>query len=84
MSLINLKRGEILVSKNEATGYFMVMGFKSIDLIVSPLFWCDKIIYKTIDSFTAKYQYKRHDGRIPSPIVQARYDHEKMRRINKL
>lgn len=61
----------------------MVMGFNKKEITLSPLFWCDKILYQTITREELS-MYKIHEGQVGHPIVQARYDHEKMRRINKL
>lgn len=86
MSLKNIKIGDVLVSKDAMTGYFMVMDYnqKKRTIILSPLFWCEHIVYQHYKSLIIFDEYKKHSGLLNRPLIQARYDHEVMRRLNKL
>ena len=81
---MKLRKGEVYCRKDQCTGYFMVMGFKGDMVKTSPLFWCEAITYQYKRKQDMKSDYQVHSGQVSHPIVKARYDHEKMRRLNKL
>lgn len=78
-----LRKGEVYIKKEAMTGYFMVVDYNKEEVKVSPLFWCEEITYQTIRREDLSL-YKIHNENAGNPIVQARYDHELMRRRNKL
>lgn len=91
MSLKKWKKGDILIHKHEMVGYFMLMGYKEDCknhkgyYILSPLFGWEKILMNEVENFFVECNYKKLEKTgYMAPIVQARFDHEYMRRINKL
>lgn len=61
----------------------MVMDYNKAHITLSPLFGHEKITYQTITREDILLYKLHHDNGL-HPIVKARYDHEKMRRLNKL
>lgn len=63
-------------------GYFMVMKLKQDIVIYSPLFWNEEVVYMktTVERFVE--WFKPCEGCTGMPIIQARYDHQLMRRLN--
>lgn len=84
MSLKELRKGEVYCKKDAMTGYFIVMRYNKESVTISPLLWAEEIIYQKCSIRDFKLEYKVHSGNVGRPIIEARYDHEKMRRINKL
>ena len=80
---MHLRKGRIYHHKDEQTGYLMVMSFNKKEVTVSPLFGYSRIVFDTFKRSYWDNAHKAYKGRLP-PIIQARYDHEKMRRVNKL
>ena len=80
-----LKKADILTPIN-GLGYFMVMKVKTSSIIVSPIFGHEKLVYIEYPIITIKSYYKvlKDDLHNLHPIIKARFDHEKIRRLNKL
>lgn len=84
MSLKLLRKGEVYCKKEAMTGYFMIMSYSKEKVVISPLFWSEHIIYQECKLHDFELGYKTHSGLVGRAMIQARYDHERMRRINKL
>lgn len=77
--------GKVYRSKSDAAGYFMVMDKTPVTVTLSPIFGWEKIQYLIYPKTYFKDQYikvKNTSGL--HPILQARYDHELMRRLRKI
>lgn len=80
-----LKNGDVLIHKKEQMGYFMIMGYKKGVYRLSSLFGWEKIVIQEVEHFYVEHYYKKIEStKHMIPLIQARYDHEYMRRINKL
>lgn len=78
--------GKVYKYKHEMTGPVMVMRIENNRVLTSHLFWSERLQdgYRNhlIDQFMKDYVI--HDGSCHHPILAARFDHQKMRRINLL
>lgn len=86
MNLKELKVGDIITCKSAMTGYEMVMAITDKYITTSQLFWTEGIVYNRYRLKNCHFltDYKLHDPTKLGALVSARYDHEKMRRINKI
>lgn len=63
----------------------MVMAFTKNEVTISPLFGYYRIVFDTCRRSYWDNAHKEYKGKNSlAPFIQARYDHEKMRRLNKL
>lgn len=81
-----IKKGQIFRPVgNEGAGYFMVMAVNDNKVKFSPLFWCEGIHYQELSEKNFRQYYTPYKGtHSQNTKVAARFDHERMRRLNKL
>lgn len=81
---MSLRKGKIYRHRDDGGGYFMVMSFTKKTVTISPLFGWYKIRYFTYKRSYWDNAHREYNNKGLPIIVQARYDHEKIRRLNKL
>lgn len=81
---MHLRKGKIVTHRDSTGGYFMIMSFTKEKVTISPIFGYHKIIYHTYERRWWDDMHKKYNDKGLHPIIQARFDHEKMRRLNKL
>lgn len=74
--------GRVYVRRNNwMTGYFMVMRKGLTTITLSPLFWCDEVVYQKISREYFKKEMTRFNpDRLPTRVYN-RYQREYRRRI---
>lgn len=76
--------GKVFRDKSGGAGYWMVMKVQGALVTISPLFWAEAIVYFTKPERTFRNDYEEVTNPPPLPIIMARYDHEYMRRLNRI
>lgn len=77
--------GQVYRHKESLSGWLFIVKITKYNVTISYLFWNEQITYQTLDRKYFEVNYILHDGeKMLNSTTKARYDHEKMRRLNKL
>lgn len=80
-----MKVGQVYRHKESLSGWLFITKITQCRVFISYLFWNEKIDHQILDRKHFEFNYILHDGvKMLNNITKARYDHEKMRRLNKL
>lgn len=76
----SIKLGSVWTHKEGSSGYYMAMEVDKKEVTFSPIFGYKKLIYGCVPRSCFERLYSLHNGQVGNSTVQARYDHEVMKR----